>query len=103
MPVIFQYDGHELDVDDLPLDKYIEIEAATSVPWYELASNPLRYASGGTALAKACAAHLGVELPAITPRLFIDLFDRRAEENRPTEYDEGMPDPKAKGSEPETT
>lgn len=103
MPIVFQYDGHELDIDDLPLDRYVEIEAATGLAWYDLASNPLKSASGGMALAKACADHLGVELPPITPRLFVDLFDMRAGENRPTEYSEGVPDPKAKGSEPATT
>ncbi len=104
MPIIFVHDGHELDIDDLPLDTYIELEASTSMQWHQLASNPLRTAKGGSALAQACAAHLGIELPPLTPRLLVDLFDMRPNEpNRPTQYQDGVPDPKAKGSDPETT
>lgn len=103
MPIIFNHDGHELDIDDVPLSAYADIEKATDVPWYRLASNPMQYAAAGEMLAKACAKQLGVDLPSLTPKLLVSLFDVRPGENRPTEYDEGMPDPKAKGSEPETT
>lgn len=103
MPIVFQYDGHELDIDDVPLSTYAEIERATGVEWYRLSANPLQFAAAGEALAKACAARLNVELPTLTPRILVDLFDMRVGENRPTEYDEGVPDPKAKGSGPATT
>lgn len=103
MPIIFSHNDHELDIDDVPLSVYAEIEKAHGVPWYKLTANPMQFAAAGEALAKACATQVGVELPALTPKLLVKLFEVRTGENRPTEYDEGMPDPKAKGSEPETT
>lgn len=103
MPIMFKLDGQELDIDDVPLSVYAEIEKATDVPWYRLAANPMQHAAAGEQLAKACAKQLGVDLPAMTPKVLVQVFEIVTGDNRPTEYSEGMPDPKAEGSEPETT
>lgn len=104
MAIVFKYDGHELDIDDVPLSVYVEIETATGTPWYRLVTNPMRFAAAGQELAKACAKQVGVDLPELTPRTFAEVFDvRQDQENRPTEYEEGIPDPKAEASEAETT
>lgn len=103
MPIIFHHDDHELDVDDVPLSVYAEIEKSTGVAWYQLTANPMRHAAAGEELAKACAKQLGVELPALTPKLLVKVFEIRQGENRPTEFDEGMPDPKAPDSDQATT
>lgn len=99
----FKYEGADVDIDDVPLSVYAQIEKETDVSWFQLQRSPLRYADAGERLAKACARIAGVELPELTPRLLVEVFDLVEGENRPSEYQEGMPDPKAEGSEPVTT
>lgn len=99
----FIHDGKSMDIDDVPLSVYATIEAETKVAWYDLCLSPARHAAAGEQLAKACAQRLGVELPELTPRLLVEVFKFDQEESRPTEWSDGMPDPKAQDSEPETT
>ena len=99
----FRYEGHDVDIDDVPLSVYAEIEKVTTVRWFDLQRSPVRYADAGAMLAKACADIAGVELTTLTPRLFVDVFELVDAENRPTEYDDGMPDPKATASDQGTT
>lgn len=103
MPILFVHDGKEFDIDDVPLADYAQIERDHGTPWWKLCANPMQYAGAGEALARICARLAGVDLPTLTPRLLVKLFEVRAGENRPTEYNDGMPDPKAQGSGPETT
>lgn len=103
MPIVFKYDDQSVDIEEVPLAVYGEIEKQTKVPWYDLAASPMRHAVAGELLAKECAKIAGVDLPPLTPRLLVKVFDVVKESNVPTEFEDGMPDPKAKGSEPETT
>lgn len=104
MPVMFRLEGQELDLDDMPLDVYADIEKETGVPWYRLTANPMAHAAAVVVLVKKCAERLGVEPPAtLTPKLLVDMFEVVSEPNLPTEYNEGIPDPKAPEEDPETT
>ena len=104
MPVMFKYEGVEIDIDDISMETYAEIEKATSVAWYRLTQAPGAHAAAGPMLARKCAELLGVTLPdPITPRIMVTLFEVVDEPNRPSEFSDGMPDPKAPASETETT
>jgi len=96
MPIVFKFDGKSLDVDDVPMSDYADIEKTTSISWYRLTQSPMAHAAAGPMLARRCAEIVGVTLPdPITPKVLVSLFEVIAEENRPTEYTDGMPDPKA--------
>lgn len=104
MPVIFRLEGHEVDLDDVPLETYAEIEKTTSIPWYRLSTAPMAYAAAGALLAKKCAAIVGEKLPEpLTPKVLVQLFEVTSEENLPSEYNDGIPDPKVVEDEPATT
>lgn len=94
MPIIFKYEGQELDVDDVPLETFATLEEKHGVAWYNLGSMPMRYAAAGEALARECAKIVGVTLPEkITPKLFVKLFEVTEVPNMPTEWEDGMPVP----------
>lgn len=98
----FQFEGHDVDIEDVPLGKYADIETKTSVRWFDLQRSPLRHAAAGEMLAKACAEIAGVTLPdPLTPRVFVELFKLIEDDNLPI-YEDGIPDPKAGDTEPET-
>lgn len=104
MAIVFTHAGKKLDVDDVPMDVYADIEKTTSVPWYRLAQAPAAQAAAGPLLAKQCAKILGVELPdPITPRVLVSLFDVDDTPNTPTEFADGVPDPLVEDSEAATT
>lgn len=106
MPVYFKHGDHKLDLDDLPLEEYVAIHAATGKQWHHVIARPYD-TDTAPLLAAACAKHLGIsELPKLTPRVLIDLFSIEAGENIPSEWEgEGLsvPDPKAQEPDPETT
>jgi hypothetical protein len=103
MPVYFTHAGARLDVDDFPLDVYAKIHAETGLPWYQVAANPLRDAKAGEMLIRAACEIAGVPVPdKITPNVLVASFKFEDGENRATEYNDGIPDPKAE-DEPETT
>ncbi len=104
MPIIFEYDGKSIDVDDVPLEVYETIKKKTGDEWYTVAGRPMANAAGGKLLAEECAKLLGVELPSpMTPRILVDVFKVVEESNLPAEYTDGMPDPKAADTGQETT
>ena len=104
MPMMFVWDDQSIDIDDVPMEDYAAIEKTTSIPWYRLTQSPMSHAAAGPMLARKCADILGVTLPdPITPKILVTLFDAVEEPNLPTEFTDGMPDPKAQGSEVETT
>lgn len=103
MPIIFSYDGKTMDVDDVPLEVYDEIQRKTGQAWYQVADAPAAHAGAAIILATKCAEMLDVKLPELTPRTIIGMFQVAEGENRPTEYTDGSPDPKAGDTEPETT
>lgn len=103
MPYYFRSGGKQVSVDDMPLSVYADIEKSTGVAWYDLTTVPPRHAAAAEQLAKACAAHLGVECPDLTPKRLVDVFVIEEAEDLPTEWTDGMPDPKAEGSGQETS
>lgn len=105
MPIMFKFDDKTLDVDDVPMEAYAAIEKATSISWYRLTQSPMAHAAAGPMLARRCADILGVTLPdPITPKVLVKLFEVVEDEaNRPTEYTDGMPDPKAQDTDLGTT
>jgi hypothetical protein len=105
MPVFFVFDGKRLDIDDIPLDDYANIQTETGLQWWQLAPNPLAHAKGGQLLAQAAARICEVTLPdPLTPRLLVEIFkvETEATPNIATEFTDGIPDPKAE-DEPATT
>jgi len=89
----------------LPLDRWINIQEQTGFTWSDILS-------GGTivgdakvvqAVVKEVSAHLGVEPPTMTLRGAVDVITFEAAESLPTEYTDGMPDPKAPDTEAATT
>ena len=97
--------GVVYDVEDLPLDRWVTIQQATGKQWHECLSNALLAdVAVAKAVLEACAAETGTTLPApLTVKQVLKLFKFDAKENTPTQYNEGVPDPKVKGTEPETT
>ncbi len=104
MPIYFVHDGARIDTDDIPLEKYAEIHAATGLEWWQLTTNPMRHSKAGEMLARAAAAQAGVVVPdVLTPRLLVDMFKLEgAEPDIASEFTDGIPDPKAE-DEPATT
>lgn len=102
--IIYTNGDCEFDVEELPLDRWIEIQKATGRQWHEcLTKSLLADVAVAKAVLDACAAHTGTTLPPLTVKSMLGLFRFEAAENTPTGYREGTPDPKAKGSEPATT
>lgn len=100
----FVHDGVDYDVEELPIDRWIEIQKATGRQWHEcLSKTLLADVAVGKAVLEACAAETGVTLPPLTVKTMLKLFRFDDRENTPTQYNEGIPDPKATGSDPATT
>lgn len=107
MPFYFTHpDKPPLDLDDLPLDVWIAIQQATGKRWPELVGPGM---IGDAAVAKAAIAevckHLGVGVPdGLTLKSAVALFRYdEATESTPTQYEDGVPDPKATASGSATT
>lgn len=105
MPFVYVNAGVEFDIEELPLDRWIEVQKETGLQWHQcLTQNLLGDVQVAKAVLTACAAETGTTLPArITVRTMIDLIQFRPAENTPQQFNEGIPDPKASGSEPATT
>lgn len=105
MPTYFTHAGAKFDIEDLPLDEYAQIFEATGQHWWQIVSqHPGTNAKVAVLLAGACARQTGVELPEkLTPKVIVSLFSIEEAENIPTVYEDGIPDPKATGTGPETT
>lgn len=91
------------DVEELPLDRWIEIQRVTGKQWHECLSQQLL---GDVLVAKAvleaCAAETGSVLPALTVKSVLKLFKFSDDESVPSQFSEGIPDPKVEGSDPVT-
>lgn len=105
MPFVYCNAGVEFDIEELPLDRWIEVQKATGLQWHQcLTQNMLGDVTVAKAVLAACAVETGTTLPErITVKTMIDLIQWRAGENTPQQFNEGIPDPKAQGSEPATT
>jgi hypothetical protein len=103
MPAYFVHGGARLDVDDIPLEVYANIHAATGLEWWEVSPSPMRNTKAAQLLFAAACDITGVAAPdPLTPRTLFAGFVIEDGENRATDYNDGIPDPKAE-DEPETT
>lgn len=104
MPFYFQQGSQRVALDDMPLDRWITIQEATGKQWHEILT---RDVIGDVKVAKAviaeAAAYLGVEPPELTLKTMLECIVFDAAETIPEQFTDGIPDPKATGSAPETT
>lgn len=81
-----------IDIEDIPMSVYAEIEAATGVGWIELLSAPLQKAAASVMLIEAAAKILGVDCPELNPRTFLASFTVDDDtDSRPEAYEGGLP------------
>ncbi len=98
--------GKVVLIEDLPIEKLEEITVGAGLEprdWFAVAYSPAVYPCAAVALLKVCAAHVGdPEPPAgyITVGNVLKVFTK-VEDDLPTSYTDGMPDPKADGQETE--
>jgi len=88
--------GTVVRCDDLPLEVYADIAEQTGVHWHTLLNAPLRQEKAGHMLYLAACKHAGVEPVKLSIAQFADLFEL-VEEDLPTTFTDGIPDPKADG------
>ena len=104
MPFYFKHGDHKVNLEDLPLDRWITIEQECGQPWPEILTGKV---IGDAKVAKAVigqvCSHLEIEVPKLTLRAVVDMITYEREETLPTEFSDGIPDPKATDSEPATT
>lgn len=105
MPFFYVNGSTDYDIEELPIDRWIEIQKATGLKWHQcLSQNLLGDVTVAKAVLEACAAETATTLPErITVKTMIELIQWREGENTPQQFNEGIPDPKAQGSEPATT
>lgn len=97
MPFFYSHPGQPaLDLEDMPLDSWITIQTDTGKTWPQLlGANTIGDAVVAKAIiAEACKV-LGVDPPPLTLRQMLDRITFRDVETVPTQFDEGLPDPKA--------
>lgn len=106
MPIYFTPDADtRYPVDDLPVERWITIQRVTGRQWHECLGREM---VADLVVAKAvldeCAAETGKPLPErLTLSTLLDLLRFDLGETTPTAYTDGMPDPKASGTDPATT
>lgn len=104
MPFYFNHAAGKLDLEDMPLDRWIAIQSETGLQWHEVLSGvSIVDAKVATVVIREACAHLGIEVPALTLRSLLKAITFEQIENVPEQYTDGIPDPKAQGSEPVTT
>lgn len=111
MPFYYVNGDTRYDLEDLPIDSWVKVQQATGKQWHQILSynkaTDALEVIGNAEVAKAvlteCASVTGTELPALTVRSMLELLRFEAGESRPTDFEDGMPDPKATATDPETT
>lgn len=105
MPFHYVNGAVSFDVEDLPLDAWIEVQNQTGKQWHECVGRGLLAdVKVAKAVLEQCARVTGTTLPdVLTVKTVLELFQHREAENRPVGFNEGIPDPKAKGSDQVTT
>lgn len=86
--------GKVVRCDDLPLSVYADIAEQTGIHWHTLLNAPLRHEKAGQLLYEAACRSVGVEPKELSVREFADAFDL-VEDDLPTVFEDGIPDPKA--------
>jgi hypothetical protein len=105
MPILYVHDKGEFDIDDLPLERWVAIQKTTGRKWRECVGVHLfEDVEIAMAVLDECAAETGSTLkPRLTLADLFTVFKVTPADNRPSEFNEGIPDPKAEDSEPATT
>lgn len=86
----------KLDIEDLPMSAYVEVEAETGQKWYEVSGNPYTHAAGAVALMRRVLPLHGVEFPDPFPaKDFVKWFEWEDADSLPTG---GTTDPVVEGS-----
>jgi len=100
VPFVFTVDGQKVRSDDLTLDEIVAVEGATGVGWYQL--NPIESAAQCRAFLVQIHARTRTREEAeklvggMTAREAAAGIDFTEADDRPIEFDDGMPvvDPK---------
>ncbi len=104
MPFMFKHADKQLDLEDLPLERWITIQQSTGKQWHEvLGATVLGDVQVASAVITECAAHLGIQMPALSLREMLNVIVFITSDNLPGEFTDGIPDPKASAIEPATT
>ena len=104
MPFYFTHADKKINLEDLPLERWITIETECGTQWPEILTGKCVGDAkiARSVIGQACA-HLGVEVPTLTLKSVLELITFDREETLPTEYADGLPDPKASDIEAVTT
>jgi hypothetical protein len=104
MPFYFQHADHKVNLEDLPLDRWIKIEEACGLQWPEvLTGKCVGDAKVAKVVIEQAAEHLGIPVPTLTLKSVVELITFDREETTPDQFVDGIPDPKAPASDPVTT
>jgi hypothetical protein len=105
VPILYVHANGEFDIDDLPLHRWVAVQKATGRKWRECVGVHLfEDAEVALAVINECAGHIGTTVnPDMTLSDLFSTFKVTPVDNRPGEFNEGIPDPKAPDTEPETT
>lgn len=109
MTIYYRSGDTRFDLEKLSINDLITIQDATGKMWHQAFSRGTLV--GDLKVAKAvieqCAKRTNTPTPDFDVININDLlggvFEVDDGDNRPSEFTDGMPDPKAPGSEPETT
>lgn len=105
MPFYFKHAEHKIDLEDLPLDRWITVQEETGHMWHEVLSQTvLGDAKVAKSVAVQCCAQLGIEYPNPTLKTLVGgMLSFEAEANVPEQFNDGIPDPKVPATDPATT
>lgn len=108
MPYVLTVDGAKFNTDDLTLDESIDIETETDSSWVLI--NPFRSARHFKAIARVAMkragrndAEIASYLSALTVTEALDSVELVTEDDLPSIYEDGVPDPKAEDETPTGT
>lgn len=91
----------DVRLSDLPLEVLDEMEREADVRWVQLLIAPATTARAALAVYRGACRHAGCEPEELTARKILDggVFVQ-AEDDLPTMFEDGAPDPKAEAEEP---
>jgi hypothetical protein len=94
--------GGEVRLTDLPLEVLDRMERESDVRWVQLLIAPASTARAAIAVYRGCCEHVGAEPEELTARRIIsgEVFVEADDDDLPTMFEDGVPDPKAGDAEP---
>ena len=85
---------HDVRVEDIPIEQFADVEKRFDTSWLSILASPLRTSELAVAMYHKCAAIAGVEPKPLTAAQMLEVFEL-VDDDRPTMYAGGLPDPKA--------